>query len=59
MTRLMQVRLALAAIGIVIWGYGYSVDNPTLRLVGMAVLALSLVLRFAPKKRPPDPDGAA
>lgn len=50
MTRLMQVRLALAIVGTVVWGYGLLEDEPRVRLVGIVVLALSLVLRFAPKR---------
>ena len=46
MTRLMQARLALAIMGIVIWGYALAVDDARLRLVGIIVLMLSLVLRF-------------
>lgn len=50
MTRFMQVRLGLALIGIVVWGYGLLKDEAQVRLVGIIVLALSLVLRFAPKR---------
>ena len=50
MTRLMQVRMALAIIGFVVWGYGLARDESQVRLVGIAVLALSLVLRFVPKR---------
>lgn len=48
MTRAMQARVAFALIGIGIWGYGYAAANPGLRLVGIALLALSLMLRFVP-----------
>jgi hypothetical protein len=48
MTRAMQARVAFALIGIAIWGYAFATDNPDLRLVGIALLALSLVLRFFP-----------
>lgn len=57
MTRAMQVRVAFAIIGIAIWGYAVASDNANLRLVGIALLALSLILRFAPggtHKRPKD-----
>jgi hypothetical protein len=49
-TLILKVRLALAIIGIVVWGYGIAQDEPNVRLVGIAVLALSLVLRFTPKR---------
>lgn len=48
MTRAMQARAAFAAIGVVIWGYAFATDNANLRLVGIVLLALSLILRFAP-----------
>lgn len=44
----MQVRVAFAVIGIAIWGYGVASDRENLRLVGIALLALSLILRFMP-----------
>jgi len=47
-SRLLQVRVVLATIGIVLWGYGYAVDDANRRLVGIILLALSLLLRFAP-----------
>lgn len=50
MSRLRQVRLTLAIIGIVVWGYGLQVDDAQLRLVGIALLAVSLILRFAPRR---------
>lgn len=50
MSRLLQIRLALAVIGIVVWGYGLLREEPRVRLVGIVVLALSLVLRFTPKR---------
>ena len=56
MSRVMQARVAFAVIGIAIWGYALASDNARLRLVGIALLALSLVLRFVPgQRRPPAP----
>jgi hypothetical protein len=49
MTNFMRLRLALTGIGVVVWGYGLVRDEPTVRLVGIIVLAASLLLRFAPK----------
>lgn len=46
----MQARIVLAACGIVIWGYALAVDDANLRLVGIILLALSLVLRFARRR---------
>ncbi len=47
MNRLLLARTALAAIGVVVWGYGYRVDDERIRLAGILVLAVSLLLRFA------------
>ena len=44
----MQVRVAFAVIGIAIWGYAVASDRENLRLVGISLLALSLILRFMP-----------
>ena len=49
MNKFMQLRLVLAVIGIVVWGYGLARDEPNVRLAGIIVLAASLLLRFAPK----------
>ena len=49
MTKFVQLRLALTAIGIVVWGYGLLRDEANVRLAGIIVLAASLLLRFAPK----------
>ena len=46
----MQVRLVAAMIGIVVWGYGLARDESTVRLVGIVVLAISLALRFVPRR---------
>ena len=48
MTRAMQARIAFAVLGIVIWGYAVASDDENLRLAGIALLALSLILRFLP-----------
>lgn len=46
----MQIRLVLAIIGIMVWGYGLASDDATVRLVGIAILASSLALRLVPKR---------
>ena len=51
MTRVTQAKLALFAIGIVIWGYGYSTDDAMIRWVGIGFLAASLLLRFFPARQ--------
>lgn len=50
MNPFLRVRLALAIIGLIVWGYGLLEDEATVRLVGIVVLALSLVLRFIPRR---------
>jgi hypothetical protein len=50
MGRLSVVRVVVALVGIVIWGYGYRVDDANVRLIGIGVLAVALVLRFVPKR---------
>lgn len=53
MISLLWVRFALAAIGLLICAYGIRVDDATVRWVGIAFLAVALLLRFAPRSRPP------
>jgi hypothetical protein len=50
MRRLILARTVLAAIGVVVWGYGYRVDDPNVRLAGIAILAVSLLLRWVPAR---------
>ena len=47
MNKLTAMRLLVAALAIVIWGYGLKVDDANYRIVGMALLAAALILRFA------------
>jgi hypothetical protein len=39
-------QIAFLTMGLVIWGYGQRVDDPTVRLVGIAFFAVAFVLRF-------------
>jgi hypothetical protein len=50
MSRLVMARTILAVIGVAIWGYGYRIDDPNVRLAGILVLAATLVLRFVPRR---------
>lgn len=50
MTRVLMIRLAVIAIGIVFWGYGISVDDVTFRWIGMGVLLVALLMRFLPAR---------
>jgi uncharacterized protein YqgC (DUF456 family) len=50
MTRIFLARIVLAFVGIVVWGYGANVDSRDVRWAGIAILAVSLLLRFVPKR---------
>lgn len=43
-------RVVIAALGVVVWGYGYRVDDSRIRLVGIVALVVSLLLRFVPRR---------
>jgi hypothetical protein len=47
------MRLAMAAVGVAVWVYGQRVDNANIRAVGIAMLALSVLMRFIPRPKPP------
>jgi hypothetical protein len=64
MTNLVRLKLALVIIGLIVWTWGYRVDDPFLRVVGIAALLIAFLLRFvgrkprtpeAPKNEPPAP----
>jgi hypothetical protein len=46
------LRFGIAAIGLLIWAYGYRVDDTTIRWVGIGFLAIAVLLRFAPRRPP-------
>jgi hypothetical protein len=50
MNRIILTRVVLAAVGIAVWGYGQRIDDPNVRWAGIGILAVSLVLRFVPRK---------
>ena len=50
MTRYTQIKIALAVVGILVWVYGYRAEDPTIRLIGIAFLALAVILRLLPKR---------
>jgi len=47
--QLTTLRIILGAIGVAVWGVGYRMDDPNVRLAGMAILVLVLVMRWVPK----------
>jgi hypothetical protein len=46
-----EIQLALAAVGLVVWGYGARNDDRRLTWIGIGFFAAATVLRFF-KKRP-------
>jgi hypothetical protein len=52
-TTLTAVKVGLAAVGLVVWGYGVRVDDPLIRWVGIAFFAAAVLLRFWSRRRPP------
>ena len=56
MNRLLLARAILAAMGLVVWGYGVRAEEPRTRLVGIALFAIALLLRFAARRRRDTPD---
>jgi hypothetical protein len=47
--QLILLRIILGAVGVAVWGYGYRTDDANVRLVGMAILVVTLLLRWVPK----------
>ena len=47
MTPTTAAKFALAIAGILVWGMGLRLDNSSLRLIGIGLLAAALLLRFA------------
>jgi len=50
MTKYIAIKVALAAIGVILFGYGMSVNDARIRWVGMAFLAAAVLTRFLPKR---------
>jgi hypothetical protein len=50
MKRLLVARLILTGIGVAVWGYGSTTDQRQLMYVGMAILAVALLMRFLPRR---------
>ncbi len=53
MTPMTIAKLAVSLAAVLVWGVGVRYDDPRLRWVGIALLALALALRFVrPRPRP-------
>ena len=50
MTRYILARMVVTLLGVGIWGYGQRFDLPNVRMGGIVVIALALLLRFAPRR---------
>ena len=50
MKRLALIRALLAAIGVIVWGYGYRAEDARIRLVAIVVLLVTLLLRYVPRR---------
>jgi hypothetical protein len=53
MMSIVWARFVLALVGILVWAYGYRVDDSTVRWVGIGCLAVAVLLRFVRRQRPP------
>jgi hypothetical protein len=53
MTALTRAKLALALVGLILWGYGVRAESVALRWTGIGFLALAVLLRFWPRRVPP------
>ena len=55
MTPVTTAQLALAVIGVVVWGYGTRIGDSRVGWVGIALLAVASLLRIVKRRqRPPD-----
>lgn len=50
MTRYTRIKLALAVIGMIVLIWGIRVDDPNVRWMGIAVLVVSVAMRFLPRR---------
>jgi hypothetical protein len=58
MSRVNQIKLGLALIGLITWGYGARIDHNGLQWTGIGFLAAAAVLRFVKRgeAKPPERD---
>jgi len=48
--RWLLARTVLAILGVLVWGYGYRVDDPDVRMAAIGILAVALLMRFVPRR---------
>lgn len=46
MSRRTTFQIAFLVMGLIVWGYGQRVEEPTLRLIGIVFFAVATLLRF-------------
>jgi hypothetical protein len=52
MKHLTTIKIVLAAVGILVFGYGVSQDNDTARFIGIAIVGVGVILRFIGPRTP-------
>jgi hypothetical protein len=55
MTTVTSIKVALVAIGIIVWAYGVRVDDRTFTWMGIGFLVVAFLLRFVGRRQPPAP----
>ena len=50
MTRYILARVLVTLVGIAVWGYGQRLELPAVRIGGIVILAVALMMRFAPRR---------
>ena len=53
MTPITTAQVALAAIGVVVWGWGTRSGDPRIGWAGIVLLVIASLLRFAKRRGPP------
>jgi hypothetical protein len=53
MSTLTSVKVALVAIGIIVWAYGVRVDDRMFTWIGIGFLVAAFLLRFVGRRQPP------
>lgn len=55
MKHLTTLKIVLAVVGILVFGFGVSQDSDRARWVGIVIVGLGVVLRFVGPRTPPPP----
>ena len=50
MTRYLTARVIVTLVGVGVWGYGQHENLPGVRMGGIVILAVALLMRFAPRR---------